>query len=370
MLLEFTPVDSTVSARSPESDIGSSVFIPSTEYNLRLAEKYMSMRRAPLGRLGWYVLHDVNVFGEWGIVYSPPHGETPLLRPGFGWQPEHLNYCIHHNVVTSILRDGTNETNPYPLIAPTKELEQIDIKEPVFLISFPGALTFGHWITDIIGRLYLCSLHDPHDEMRILAPPYRPWMGRFLSQADPLRSRCVELTSRTCFRCSTLVVPTIMSHMTGGTLPVEMLRPPFTQFKEIIRPPTLATGSDSRALFIIHTRQTSGLGRELANSDEVRAWIESYGGRSIDPLKVTLDELIAAINSTETVIGQDSSALHNLALADAKKLIVIETEPRGNLLHASLQEMNRAKISHILADNVSGEWRVDLEAIQKEMTSS
>ncbi|HLY44617.1 MAG TPA: glycosyltransferase 61 family protein [Stellaceae bacterium] len=342
------------------------VFADIDEYNRELAKRYVGFRSQRSAFLGWYELRDVAVADHWGIVYDPESRVTPVLLPGFGWQREHLEYAANKGNIT-IEENLPANVAVGPVIRSHVGPTEIIETEPLYLLSWPGALTFGHWITDVIGRIELSRRHAGERPCRYLsAGPFHPWMQRFFGLYGITQDRLLLLDKSVTYRCSELIVPTIMCHMSGGTLPVEFLKPVFAAHRGAIAP-WLPAKNPQDVVFLRHTRMTSAADRELTNIAELTALIEGMGGVVIDPLKTPPGEVVSAIDGARVVVGQDSSALHNVAFAKPVGLLVIESQPRVNLLHASLQEITGGRISYFRAGQSEHGWTVDVARLAEHL---
>jgi len=353
----------------------SSVILPIDDYNQRISSIYSGFRSSPGAQIGYYSLTDISVNGDWGFVFDTHSKEIPVLQLGFGWNPDHLSsWCEQRQIKVYIGENPVRTENPiHPILLSKIDREICVIEEPAALISFPGALTYGHWIVDIAGRLKIVSDLLGEDQFRVLCPPYRPWMDRFFSLFNlPPESR-IHLSEEIEYQCRQLVVPTIMGHLAGGTLPVAFLSPVFSKIRYQVcswlnSSPALR---EYGPLLILHTPQTSASGpdRVIQNIDEVVGFVSNAAGRVVDPLRVHPYKLIDLIGRSAYVIGQDSSALHNLAFAHPKPLVVIESIPRGNLYHPSLQEMSSSSMSYFGASLVNGDWRVCIDALSAHLAN-
>src|SRR5262249_41358367 len=135
---------------------------------------------------------------------------------------------------------------------------EIELTDPVYLLSWPGALTFGHWITDVIGRIELAARHGGGGTRQYLSPnPLRPWRTRCRGFCGRGRDRLLRLDKTTTYRCPELIAPTIMGHMSGGPLPVEFLKPVFDRHRETLAAWLPAKRAQTDLVFITHTRMTS-----------------------------------------------------------------------------------------------------------------
>lgn len=338
---------------APQKKNFQDLFLLQDDFNIGIFRDYVRFKKDESLKHGAFFLDNVIVSDHWGLVRSPMRNGIFNLTPGFGWMPDHLahliskghvseatkgNYLIHHDDAPKVTLNGLSA-----------------------LLSFPGALTFGHWIVDIWGRVEILKrLGVFHDFDHFLVPaPISEWMRSFFAFFEIDANLIQPLSREKNYCCENLVIPTVPSQSSGGIIPASIFGNQFRLRSDYISR-WLPKGHDewSGPLFLRHTPLTSDKNRALANALDAEAVILSNGGRVVDPVNIPIGELLQLIKQSSIVVGQDSSALHNIALV-GKDLIVIETVTRRNMLHVSLQDIANKRVAYLTSKNEQGLWKID-----------
>lgn len=306
--------------------------------------------------LGTFDLSHVNVTGNWGLPFFKQTGEVLCLTPGLGWVESHAQHLIDQGWV----RPGDDVDF---LVPGTKEKKCIDVASAA-LLSFPGALTYGHWITDVWGRIEMLrwlGLAEKVDAL-LLPRPCPEWMKRFLTFLEIDQSKIILLDWDTEVSARTLLIPTVPTHCAGGIIPRDLYAIYKRRAAFISSFTTLFDVDRIPVVYLKHTPLTSPPDRLLANGAEVERIVERLGGLVIDPIVTPMWKLVSFLSKASIVLAQDSSALHNVAFCGANMLI-IETEPRSNLKHFSFAEMFQSKIG-VLQAKLHGGWMIDCAELE------
>lgn len=329
----------------------------------KLFRKYLRYRASDRFRSGIYHLQDQTVFDNWGLVHSKADGSLLNDSDGFGWPKGAFEYMAKKGYLT-IEAGGQGSFN-----FPKLKIERTS--DAAALLTFPGALTYGHWIVDIWGRVEILKRSGLfwRIEHFILPAPQTEWMRRFLKFLEIDQGRVLLVDKANGLSCRNLFVPTVPTQSVGGLIPPRLARSQFAP-KAAFFNEWLSGKSERKPapLFITHRHLTSSRSRVLANADRVAKVVEELGGAVIDPLSVRIGDLLSAIRGASVVIGQDSSALHNLAFV-GRDLFVIETEPRSNMLHFCIQDALGQRISYLSANMTEEGWVMDVEEVRRVLSS-
>lgn len=334
------------------------IFMADTPKNRQVFDLYNKFTSDPYLYVGYYEIPHSSVILNWGLVIAAD--KCFNLLPGFGWHQEHFPYLIQKKRLA-------HYTTERVTLNESSILSTINIDSAV-LLSFPGALTYGHWISDIIARLEIIDSMIGLKKIPcfLLAGPYSPWMDRFLSAFGVDRDRCVFIGNDRRIEVDRLLVPTTASQAPGGVLVEPVVAQAVDRLASLFNAWKRPVSSRAPMCFVEHTPLTSPPERLLSNRDELKNSILSIGGLVANPLQDSAFDFVSKIASTKCVIGQDSSALHNIAFAP-QDLFVIETEPRANMIHVSLQNISDKRISYVNADKTTNGWCVDLSAITSQL---
>lgn len=316
-------------------------------------------------RIGILEARNVRVTDDWGLVLPSDGSFLINSISGFGWTHDQFEYLAEMGHISR-----TADTS-YALDISAHD--SVTLQGIAALLSFPGAYTYGHWITDMCARLELLAAnHDVAAIDHFLLPKHAKWMDPFLAAYGVPRERIVELDKSHIFEVSHLLMPTTLSQHHKGILPVTFARQMFRRLSAISygwghQPRWRKSPPVAELVYIKHTALTSAPGRELANEDALITVVEDMGGKVLDPLKLALPALLNRLREAKLVVGLDSSALHNLAMAPTN-LMVMQTEPRFNMLHPSIQETIGKQVAFIKSDqDTRGRWIVRPRRLQSHI---
>lgn len=327
--------------------------------NDKILKRYISYQQAAIGSSGTYHFQNKTVFDNWGLVYCPAAKSFLNVSDGFGWPPNAFDFLKTKGFLKQS-EDGGSYRIEYPDLQ-TSALSGISV-----LLTFPGALTFGHWIVDIWGRIEILKRSGRFYEVDhfIFPAPISPWMRNFFDLFEIEASRIKTVDKTSGYDCEELLVPTVPSQLKGGILPRDLSSLQFSSRARFMKswfPRQRSEGVSP--LFLTHRHLTSNKSRILANAKDVASLTLKYGGSVLDPVGAPIGDVIAAIRNASIVIGQDSSALHNNAFV-GKDVLIIETEPRNNLLHLSIQDALNARFAYIPSEPREMGWFLDTDRLE------
>ena len=345
---------------TPAARVNPALALLDTPYTANWLRHYYNRQAAGVARVGMMHVPGALLTDDWGLVLTQPDENTGSFAvtsmSGFGWTPEQFSYMAEQGHL-SAMPDGA-------LALETGNRTRIKLAGTSALLSFPGAYTYGHWITDICARLELLTAqHDINAIDHFFLPGVSAWMFPFLAAYGVRQDRIIQLDKTHIYELEQLLVPTTMGQHHRDALPVQFARTVFHRLSSISstwgRLPVWGKARKRSPLaFVLHTALTSAPGREIGNIAEIVALVEELGGQVLDPLKLPLPAFLNRIRESDLVIGQDSSALHNLAMAP-RDLLVIQTEPRFNMLHPSIQEATGQRVGFMMAQaDDAGVWTV------------
>ena len=340
------------------------LFLIDDEFNRGIFRDYLNFQSDPSFRHGLFFLDDICVSDPWGLVRSRSEKKIYNLTPGFGWMPDHFQHLISKGEVVegalgrfSILHDNASDVVLSGLTA---------------LLSFPGALTFGHWIVDLWGRVETLKRTGLFYQVEhfLVPSPVSEWMYSFFSLFNIEASALRPLDRKCNYICRNLCIPTVPSQSPGGILQSSVFGRQIRNHSQFVyrwfpKPDNDWVGP----LFLQHTPLTSDRSRTLGNSTDVENLINARGGRVVNPVKMAFGDLLQLIRQSSIVIGQDSSALHNVAFV-GKDLISIETVSRRNMLHVSLQDILDKRVAYLQSVYKDACWKVDINQISDLLSHS
>jgi capsular polysaccharide biosynthesis protein len=294
-------------------------------------------------------LDQVDVVGAWGL---PVKDGQPSFEPhdGFGWSEEHINHVLadprsSRNATTTLGAHGSG-----------------------LLLSFPGAFTFGHWIVDILQRLELAASRFDLTDLAILVPgPLPPWTLPFLEMFDLSTDQLVPLIESETLHVPTLIVPSLSRR--SDFLPEFPHRQAFERARHWLeaKRTVAAERSEVAGILVAHEPQTSvNLRSSLSNFSAVRRALEPLGFDVFAPLGTSLCHQAETFARSHTIVGEDSSALHNVIFCNGTRLVVINSALRKNLLHLSLAKLSDSDCSYVFCEEDSaGRYFCDPAALEE-----
>jgi capsular polysaccharide biosynthesis protein len=235
------------------------------------------------------------------------------------------------------------------------------------LLSFPGAFTFGHWIVDILPRLELAASRFDLSDLRILVPgPLPAWTLPFLEMFDLSSDQLVPLINDEKLHVSTLIVPSLSRR--SDFLPEFPHRQAFERARHWLEAKrNSAATSELAAVLVAHEPQTSvNLRSSLSNFPEVQRALAPLGFEVFAPMGTSLSHQAEVFAGAHTVVGEDSSALHNVIFCSGARLVVINSSHRKNLLHLSLARLSDSDCSYVFcAEDSTGRFACDSAALDE-----
>jgi hypothetical protein len=328
------------------------------EYNSSIRGSFRTFSSTPYQE-GAFVLGGMSIIDEWGFVFRESDGCCPLGIPGFGWNDEHLSHLVR----IGRMRSGKVDRSFYMNYTVS---ERRPLDGTSLLLSFPGALTYGHWYFDVVGRFLSVNKNIRKTIDQYLLPArWFSWMDRFVNVMGISKEDIAPLDDQTLYHCERLIVPSVPSQGPGGVVPYNIMRETQVRFAQLYDSWTRPTNTLEYDLCVLrHTPITSIRTRILSNYDEFcqRAAARGFKILDVDPLKRSFADTLRSIENTKLCIGQDSSALHNI-ICVPRDLIVIETERRANMLHCCIQAACDRGIGYLGAQKEAGKWLVNPDMV-------
>ncbi|WP_430233886.1 glycosyltransferase 61 family protein [Nitrosomonas communis] len=263
------------------------------------------------------VATDLVVWGGWGFL---PHADADYFSKHH-WSPNNVNLCT---------KQYSNVSSP-----------QTTIDAEGIMLSWPGIYTYGHWIYDILPRIWLTkSLFTSGDISHLPVILPNNLNIRFYEIFDILDVRYIKANMNDGVLIRTAYIPSFTSHL--FKYPAEFHIAAFDWVRQVIGVNQRGVGT----CYIKHTPQTSHknpiTSSILEASKEV---LERSQISHLDPAPLSFRDQIKHISNFSKLIGLDSSAMHNFIFMNrgAKQLILCNRY-RINLLHACLSALQGAPL--------------------------
>lgn len=220
---------------------------------------------------------------------------------------------------------------------------------PAIIMSCPGHDIYGHWLIDILPRL--TSLRHPSiDRLPILLNLVPTWAGFFLEALDIDPGRVRRHPGR-FFSLEQALLPTMCK--TGSALAPRLLREAWDLVLAHYQRNPLP-GPPSPKIFLSRSRWGLRM-RDFADRDTIDQHMIRRGYRVVHPQDLAVREQIALMQGARIVVGEDGSALHNVAFCrPGAALGVLSTPERDNLYHFSICQIRGHKVGYCpVADGLS-----------------
>lgn len=300
------------------------------------------------------IFKDAKVFGGWGL---PMLGDAPLVthRDGSGWVQEHIDIAMAQ----------------YGQASPDPEAAGDSTSDMVALLSFAGAYTYGHWFVDICPRLEVLSRYMDLRQLKFAVPgPLPAWAEPFLAAYDIVPAQHVPLLDGAVNRFQDLIVPH-MGRLTDCLFGFPHLAA-FKRLKAHAKTEFPDASGFGERLLVRHTPMTSAGWRSvLGNFDDIERALSSLGFNTITPASMSRADQYAAFSGARMIVGEDSSALHNIIYSEDADVVVIGTPDRPNLLHLSIAELMGHRLSYIYGDvGAEGQFVGDVDRVVEMVASA
>ncbi len=296
-------------------------------------------------------LYDYAFYGNCALPIDMLRTEALVGEP-LCWSTSFAEWYVETNKMPEFLIDK-RATDPISEIR--RRMNTVELNGQYILMSAPGQDIYGHWIIDIIPRLYFLSL-DVEDKIPIIFDSLPVWAKFFLDAFSIDQSRIID-NPNVFFKISHAIIPT--SCKSGYRIGPKAAKSAWDvvnnyydfHFPSEKLPPT-------RKIFLSRS-EWSASDRNFTNRDDMERIALENGYEIIHPQTLSIAEQIGIMREAKIVVGEDGSALHNVVFGQSGlRLGVISLANRDNLWHLGICQIMSHRISYCFA-NEGGE--VDLE---------
>lgn len=210
------------------------------------------------------------------------------------------------------------------------------------ILSAPGQNIYGHWLLDFLPRLDLLTGMDT-GTMPIFAECIPEWADHFLQSFDLDRSRFRRHPGR-AFRVRNALIPS--SAKSGYRLGASALKSAWGRARQA-RADSLPEGIGGEKIFFSRKAWALSTRKPLPNIEEIEAAAEARGYKIIVPETLSIPEQIRLMEGARIVVGEDGSALHNIAFAEpGARLGVLSLPDRANLWHYGICHILQHRLAY------------------------
>lgn len=194
---------------------------------------------------------------------------------------------------------------------------------PLVNVMMPGMYIYGHWLIDILPKLFMLKRSINLNDYKIVFPNDLPKFAfAFLELLDIHQENLLFFDKAREILTSDLVVLPTKCRIRDGS----WLAPFIGEMYDGIasQSSSYLAGREMKRLYVSR-RKLKKQFRKLVNRDEISDRIISYGFDEIFPELYSFDEQIQMFKNADIIIGEFGSALHN-SLFGPKDLKVISLQ--------------------------------------------
>ena len=224
-----------------------------------------------------------------------------------------------------------------------RQLNSHTVRGEAVIMSAPGQEIYGHWLLDIVPRLYVLN-QAGHDAQKIYFHNVPDWAYFFLKamNIDPARLRYHPAPF---FKVDSAIVPT--GSKSGYRLGADSLKAACAQVLAFYEEPDIDQDLLGEKIFFSRRRLVHNTRRSVANLDEVEALMSRRGYKIVAPEMLSIPQQIRLMRTARIVVGEDGSALHNIIFCEeGARLGVLTLPERSNLWHLGICQILNHKIAY------------------------
>lgn len=242
-----------------------------------------------------------------------------------------------------------------------RSLKNHTLRGEYVMLSAPGQEIYGHWLLDIVPRLYNLSQSHYHDTP-ILLNNLPEWANYFLKAFDINIDRILSHPS-SFFKIEKAVIPS--SSKSGYRLGGQSLGAAWKVLRDVPGQTSLDSSFVGEKIYFTRRHLTHNSRRSFSNVAEVEAHLATRGYKIVAPESLSIPQQIALMKEARVVIGEDGSALHNVIFCEnGAKLGVLSLPERNNLWHLGICQLNGHRIAYFELPE-SNDEPVDIKALDE-----
>jgi hypothetical protein len=332
--------------------------IPTEQFDWETYLHEFKARCANSVPVGAYEFRGVEVSDSWMLLSRNRGTELYSNLPGMGWASEHIQHVVAGPTVTS-LRQGELTIRPLP--------------GRYVLLSCPGAFTYGHALVDISIRMQLARCMQLWSGVKMLIPgPTPAWFLPLLSVAGISFEDCISVHNGESLFVEQLYVPTLTG--LNGVLNRELTQLAFRRMKGVMNSILGPLDQERRVIFPLHTTMSSVYHpRGVMDREQIARTLEHrFGAEVFNPLELSFAQQVNKFRNASLVLGEDSSALHNVLWSEGADLAVMAPRGRFNYYHIGIQATNGGRCAihwGDVTDEERGFFRIDLDSFCRTVES-
>ena len=298
-----------------------------------------------------------------GHLMTPRHRQQPSLLPHLGIARIRTCVAVPPGLILSRTgsicwsqRQFSKETVRRWFDEPLDQLltrstsdQAIDLDEPCVLLARPGDHIYGHWLADILPRVWLAEGYRRGRFRYVIREGSPRFVYDLLALLGVESDRVIRwdtTNQRVTFQSA--YVPTNVRFD-------QYFHPIIGMFGDQVRSQHAdgeAPGTGDEKLYVSRTQWAGEQGkvfRRLENQARVETIASRRGYRVVAPETLSIPEQVRCFARASVVIGEDGSGLHNTLFARANTVVgILRSQFNGSLIQGSLCAGCRQRLGYLI----------------------
>lgn len=330
-------------------DIGEvrGLFVNFEQYSSAEEQAFLASIRKATGKLiGYLRFNEVFVLGSTGLIVDPKHKIIWIGR-SLGWTQDRVLKMLDANFSATRVASNRYRIDERELYRGAETLERAE------LISAPGYQVYGHWLLDVIPRLYVHKYCNSSPSECLLAPRPPLWASDFVSSMGYESQQFRYLTRQSIKFIKQLDVHTLARY--GVIFDRRLSTIAWKALTCFLGASILSTYPVSPQPLNKHSslyvsRASWNKARILSNSSKVADMLAGYDVKTIHPQDYGLSSQMHMFSEADLVLGEDGSGLHNFLYSSQRGILGVISLGRTNLWHAGLAQAKQWRVAYVSAE--------------------
>lgn len=245
--------------------------------------------------------------------------------------------------------------------------ETIQLAGTVCNLGLPGARIYGHWIVDVLPRVYRTLSHGLAIDRYVMGETQKPWQTAILEALDIAGDKVLFWDARQYrLEAERLVVPTFARISSE-------LHEEFMAVHIFLREKHAAPELDKPATDRLFIARAEGGNRQLANRDAVEAVFADQGFEIFRPEHWPFVEQIKKLARAAVVAGECGSGMHNTVFCrSGTRVGVLQSSANLSFLQGQIALHAQHDLYYLIGmptdpkeASLKSSWRVEIEDVRR-----